>query len=134
MVIKIWKEDSDKSLKMTNVVAKKSSKSFLEGKVVEQTVLEPIEVAKCVEEGGELGQIEENKDVFMAENLPTYAKSYILPRKMHRVENKAKVAPLIVLSWIVTETIISGAWNKKEECRCSGVPDVHAEGRFTAPS
>ena len=98
MVVKIQKEDSDKNLKMANVVAKKSSKSFLEAKVVEQNVLEPIETANCVEKGGGLGQMEENKDVFMAENLPTYAKSYILPRKMHRGENKAKVAGLMISS------------------------------------
>ena len=73
---------------MTNVVAKKSSKSFMEAKVAEQNVLDPIEVASA-EGGGGLGQMEEN--VFMAENLPTYAKSYILPRKMRRAENKEKV-------------------------------------------
>ena len=75
---------------MTNVVAKKSSKTFLEAKVAEQNVLDPIEVASAVGGGG-LGQMEENGDVFMAENLPTYAKSYILPRKMRRAENKEKV-------------------------------------------
>ena len=88
LVVKIYKKDRDKSLEMTNVVAKKSSKSFLEAKVAEQNVLDPIEVASAVGGGG-LGQMEEN--VFMAENLPTYAKSYILPRKMRRAENKEKV-------------------------------------------
>ena len=73
---------------MTNVVAKKSSKSFLEAKVAEQNVLDPIEVASA-EVGGGLGQMEEY--VFMAENLPNYAKSHILPRKMRRAENKEKV-------------------------------------------
>ena len=75
---------------MTNVVAKKSSKSFLEDKVVEKTISDPIESA-----GGGLG-MDENDDVFMTENLPTYAKSYILPRKMHRAESKEKVALLII--------------------------------------
>ena len=81
---------------MTNIVAKKSSKSFLEAKVAEQNVVDPIGVASASGGGGGLGQVEENGDVFMAENLPTYAKSYILPRKMRRSENKEKVAALIV--------------------------------------
>ena len=72
---------------MTNVVAKKSSKSFLEAKVAGQNVLDP----RAEVGGGGLGQMEENGNVFMAENLPTYAKSYILPRKMRRAENKEKV-------------------------------------------
>ena len=79
---------------MTNVVAKKSSKSFLEDKVVEKTIADPIEMASV---GGGLG-MDENDDVFMTENLPTYAKSYILPRKMHRAESKEKVALLIIRS------------------------------------
>ena len=77
---------------MTNVVAKKSSKSFLEDKVVEKTIAGSIEMASA---GGGLG-MDENDDVFMTENLPTYAKSYILPRKMHRAESKEKVALLII--------------------------------------
>ena len=91
LVVKsIWLENSDKSFKMTNVVAKKSSKSFLEDKGVEKAILDPIEMASV---GGGVGvKMDENDDVFMTENLPTYAKSYILPRKMHRVESKEKVA------------------------------------------
>ena len=77
---------------MTNLVAKKSSKPFLEAK---KNILEPIEMSSGEGVGG-LGQTEENDNVFMAENLPTYAKSYILPRKMRRSENKEKVAALIV--------------------------------------
>ena len=88
---------------MTNVVAKKSSKSFLKNRVVEQNVLGPVgvtsEVGGVTSEGGGGGggpgvQMEDADDVFMAENLPTYAKSYILPRKMHRSENKEKVGAL----------------------------------------
>ena len=90
---------------MTNVVAKKSSKSFLKNRVVEQNVLGP--VVGVTSEGSKGGggdegapgvQMEDSEDVFMAENLPTYAKSYILPRKMHRGENKAKVAGLMISS------------------------------------
>ena len=81
---------------MTNVVAKKSSKSFLKNRVVEQNVLGP--VGGVTSEGGGGGapgvQMDDAEDVFMAENLPTYAKSYILPRKMHRSENKEKVGAL----------------------------------------
>ena len=77
---------------------------------------------------GGLGHTEENENVFMAENLPTYAKSYILPRKMRRSETKEKVAALILKSEI--ERIIEGAWSEKEECCCSGIPNVHAEGRL----
>ena len=79
---------------MTNVVAKKSSKSFLKNRVVEQNVLGPVGVTSEGSKGGAPGpgvQMEDAEDVFMAENLPTYAKSYILPRKMHRSENKEKV-------------------------------------------
>ena len=88
---------------MTNVVAKKSSKSFLKNRVVEQNVLGPVvgvtsEGSKGGGGGGGEGggeapgvQMDDAEDVFMAENLPTYAKSYILPRKMHRSENKEKV-------------------------------------------
>ena len=76
---------------MTNVVAKKpSTKSFLEDKVVGKTVSDQIEMASVGGGGG--GGLDEKDDVFMTENLPTYAKSYILPRKMHRVESKEKVA------------------------------------------
>ena len=74
---------------MANVVAKKPSKSFLKEKIVNQSIAEPM-IAK----GGDSinnGKSEDGKDVFMAENLPTYAKSYILPRKMHRAESKEKV-------------------------------------------
>ena len=87
---------------MTNVVAKKSSKSFLKNRVVEQNVLGPV-VGVTSEGGGGGGgggggspgvQMDDSEDVFMAENLPTYAKSYILPRKMHRSENKEKVGAL----------------------------------------
>ena len=91
LVVKsIWLENSDKSLKMTNVVAKKPSKSFLEDKVMEKTMSDQIEMASVGGGGG--GGLDEKDDVFMTENLPTYAKSYILPRKMHRVESKEKVA------------------------------------------
>ena len=79
---------------MTNVVAKKSSKSFLKNRVVEQNVMGPVVgVTSEGSKGGGPGevQMEDSEDVFMAENLPTYAKSYILPRKMHRSENKEKV-------------------------------------------
>ena len=85
---------------MTNVVAKKSSKSFLKNRVVEQNVLGP--VVGVTSEGGEGApgvQMEDSEDVFMAENLPTYAKSYILPRKMHRSENKEKVGALKMLKY-----------------------------------
>ena len=84
---------------MTNVVAKKSSKSFLKNRVVEQNVSGPV-VGVTSEGGGGGGapgvQMEDAEDVFMAENLPTYAKSYILPRKMHRSENKEKVGALCI--------------------------------------
>ena len=81
---------------MTNVVAKKSSKSFLKNRVVEQNVLGPVGGVTS-EGGGAPGvQMEDSEDVFMAENLPTYAKSYILPRKMHRSENKEKVGALCI--------------------------------------
>ena len=96
---------------MTNVVAKKSSKSFLKNRVVEQNVLGPVGVtSEGGGEGGEGGrgggggapgvQMENTEDVFMAENLPTYAKSYILPRKMHRSENKEKVGALKMIKSI----------------------------------
>ena len=90
---------------MTNVVAKKSSRSFLKNRVVEQNVLEPVvgvtsEGSKGGGGGGAPGfQMEDAEDVFMAENLPTYAKSYILPRKMHRSENKEKVGALKMLKF-----------------------------------
>ena len=74
---------------MANVVAKKPSKSFLKEKIVKQSIAEPV-----IANGGDgvnNGESGDGKDVFMAENLPTYAKSYILPRKMHRAESKEKV-------------------------------------------
>ena len=74
--------------KMANVVAKKPPKSFLKEKIVNQSIAEPM-----IANGGDGvdGEGDDGKDVFMAENLPTYAKSYILPRKMHRAESKEKV-------------------------------------------
>ena len=110
---------------MANVVAKKPSKSFLKEKIVNQSIAEPI-----ISNGGNSinnGESEDGKDVFMAENLPTYAKSYILPRKMHRAESKEKVRDL---PWKKIVTIL-GAWNQKEKRCCSGIPNVYAEGTAT---
>ena len=107
---------------MANVVAKKPSKSFLKEKIVKQSIAEPI-----VANGGDSinnGESEDGKDVFMAENLPTYAKSYILPRKMHRAESKEKVRHIPWKKLVM----ISGAWDQKEKRCCSGIPNVYAEG------
>lgn len=76
---------SDVTLEMAAMLARKRSRSFLKAKldVVEQKQAAEEENEAADKDPTENGD-EEDNDVFMSENLPTYAKSYILPRRMRR--------------------------------------------------
>ena len=77
------------------VKVKKSSRSLLKEKLdmVERTRLE--EEAKLKEEELKAPTSSAEKEgLFMSENMPEYAKSYILPRRMMR---SGEVAPLVVM-------------------------------------